>query len=425
MVGGAAPDLGLRSGHVTGRGRAGERRGADSDAVHRPGRLDGGRRPPRPDPQRGAPAGALRGAARGDRGDRRHRGEEPGRRPDGGPRQPDPVAGLRHGDAAGDRPAQRARPSSPWRCGSVSAWARPSRRTATTSASRWSRRRGSAPRPRAPQILITDMVRSMVGRHGSVEVRPVGALELKGLPEPVPAYEVRWAPAVTEGPVPLPAVLAAGARAGTVAFVGREAELAAIADIQKRAFRRAPRADRPRRRRGGHRQDVDDRQGRRRRPRIRCDRAPGSVRGGRQRAVPGLGPGPGAPVRAPRRRGRRGALRRAPASHRPPGADGRRAGAEPRLGRVGPPGAHARHRDAAPADVAGGSAGPGPRRPPLGGCRLAPRPAPPHRRGRGDGGPGAVHLPPHRPRPRPPPHRPAGGPPPPTGRGPGEARRPR
>src|SRR5437764_13957173 len=44
------------------------------------------------------------------------------------------------------------------------------------------------------QILAADVVRVLArGRHGS-NLSPLGALELKGLPEPVTAYEVSWAP---------------------------------------------------------------------------------------------------------------------------------------------------------------------------------------------------------------------------------------
>ena len=39
------------------------------------------------------------------------------------------------------------------------------------------------------QILTTDLVRIVGGRDGH-EFRPVGALGLRGIPEPVTAYEV-------------------------------------------------------------------------------------------------------------------------------------------------------------------------------------------------------------------------------------------
>jgi class 3 adenylate cyclase len=45
------------------------------------------------------------------------------------------------------------------------------------------------------QILATDMVRSMAGRHATQEFVSVGDLELKGLPDLVPSVEVVWEPA--------------------------------------------------------------------------------------------------------------------------------------------------------------------------------------------------------------------------------------
>ncbi len=44
------------------------------------------------------------------------------------------------------------------------------------------------------QILATDVVRLMAGRRNAHECRPVGALDLKGLPEPVETVEVQWEP---------------------------------------------------------------------------------------------------------------------------------------------------------------------------------------------------------------------------------------
>jgi len=45
------------------------------------------------------------------------------------------------------------------------------------------------------QILATEMVKAMAGRHATQEFISVGDLELKGLPEPVPSVEVVWEPA--------------------------------------------------------------------------------------------------------------------------------------------------------------------------------------------------------------------------------------
>ena len=45
------------------------------------------------------------------------------------------------------------------------------------------------------QILATEMVKTMAGRHATQEFVSVGELELKGLPDPVPSVEVVWEPA--------------------------------------------------------------------------------------------------------------------------------------------------------------------------------------------------------------------------------------
>jgi len=60
------------------------------------------------------------------------------------------------------------------------------------------------------QILATDVVRVVAGRHASQELVAVGALELKGLPDPVPSVEVRWEPADDERtvvPLPVPRLM--------------------------------------------------------------------------------------------------------------------------------------------------------------------------------------------------------------------------
>ena len=87
----------------------------------------------------------------------------------------------------------------------------------------------------------------------------LGALELKGLPEPVTTYEVAWTPAA-EAAADEPARVAARAADATASSrsPGREAELAPPARALGRgAGRRA--ATRVRRRRAGHRQDAADR----------------------------------------------------------------------------------------------------------------------------------------------------------------------
>jgi len=87
------------------------------------------------------------------------------------------------------------------------------------------------------QILAADVVRLMAGRRSKHECRPLGALELKGLPVPVEAVEVAWVPlseaeiGLGAGAVPLPGRLVFRP---TVGVVGREAETATITDAYKR-----------------------------------------------------------------------------------------------------------------------------------------------------------------------------------------------
>lgn len=83
------------------------------------------------------------------------------------------------------------------------------------------------------QILAADVVRAMAGRRSRHECRSIGALELKGLPDPVETVEVIWEPlggAATIA-VPLPARLAVRPAVGVV---GRDPEVQAIADAAKR-----------------------------------------------------------------------------------------------------------------------------------------------------------------------------------------------
>jgi class 3 adenylate cyclase len=85
------------------------------------------------------------------------------------------------------------------------------------------------------QILATDTVRLMVGRHSTVELLPFGELELKGIPHPVSAVEVQWTEASGDHDgVPLPARLAE-ATTTVLPFAGRAAELALLDDVRTRA----------------------------------------------------------------------------------------------------------------------------------------------------------------------------------------------
>jgi class 3 adenylate cyclase/tetratricopeptide (TPR) repeat protein len=84
------------------------------------------------------------------------------------------------------------------------------------------------------QVLASDLVRALAGRRSRHECRSVGALELKGLAEPVDAVEVLWeslGSMETGTQIPLPRRL--GVRP-FVGVVGRETDLASIGEAFKR-----------------------------------------------------------------------------------------------------------------------------------------------------------------------------------------------
>ena len=86
------------------------------------------------------------------------------------------------------------------------------------------------------QILAADVVRAMAGRRSKHECLPLGALELKGLPDPVETVEVTWEPLIgseseAANAIPLPGRLVFRP---TVGVVGREVETATITDAYKR-----------------------------------------------------------------------------------------------------------------------------------------------------------------------------------------------
>ncbi len=80
------------------------------------------------------------------------------------------------------------------------------------------------------QILVTEIVRLLAGTGGGHRCTPVGALDLKGLPAPVPAGEVAWEP-LAEPSLPMPALLTGAGRI----FVGRDEELERLGRLWKEA----------------------------------------------------------------------------------------------------------------------------------------------------------------------------------------------
>jgi len=84
------------------------------------------------------------------------------------------------------------------------------------------------------QILASDVVRLTAGRRSPHRCRSVGALSLKGLPDPVGTVEVLWEPlegAPTGLSIPLPRPLAVGPAVGVV---GRASEVGLLNDATKR-----------------------------------------------------------------------------------------------------------------------------------------------------------------------------------------------
>jgi class 3 adenylate cyclase/tetratricopeptide (TPR) repeat protein len=85
---------------------------------------------------------------------------------------------------------------------------------------------------RGGQILVTEIMRMMAGR-GEYRFKPVGALELKGLVEPVPTCELEWEPlGAAELAIPLPPRLRS---VPPVGFVGRVSERAQLEGLLERA----------------------------------------------------------------------------------------------------------------------------------------------------------------------------------------------
>ena len=84
---------------------------------------------------------------------------------------------------------------------------------------------------RGGQVLAAEVVRVLAGSRGGHRFTPVGTLDLKGFPDPVPAVEVGWA-LESGAVVPLPTALV---RPGSWRFVGRDAEAEVMARLGKEA----------------------------------------------------------------------------------------------------------------------------------------------------------------------------------------------
>ncbi len=84
------------------------------------------------------------------------------------------------------------------------------------------------------EILATDIVRGMAGRHNHHQCLAMGDLTLKGLTDPVPSVRVTWDPlvgAAADSVIPLPWRLAVRPALGVL---GRETEMELIRDAAKR-----------------------------------------------------------------------------------------------------------------------------------------------------------------------------------------------
>ncbi len=85
---------------------------------------------------------------------------------------------------------------------------------------------------RPGQILCSAVVRTVAGSRAGAELAPLGAMDLKGLPEPLMVFEVAWSPAAPGGTeVPLPPLLTGPGRI----FVGRDGELERLRHLWKEA----------------------------------------------------------------------------------------------------------------------------------------------------------------------------------------------
>jgi class 3 adenylate cyclase len=83
------------------------------------------------------------------------------------------------------------------------------------------------------QVLVADVVRVLLGSRAEVTLRPVGELTLKGLPDPVAACEVDWAPLATRTlDLPLPRAFSIAPR---FSLAGRDVEFEQVKIAWKEA----------------------------------------------------------------------------------------------------------------------------------------------------------------------------------------------
>ncbi len=85
---------------------------------------------------------------------------------------------------------------------------------------------------RGGEIIVADQVRAVLRDREAAAFESVGSVALKGLPEPVTAWRVVWAPLPESGGPPLPPRLRG---VPELAFVGRGAERATLVDCWDRA----------------------------------------------------------------------------------------------------------------------------------------------------------------------------------------------
>ena len=86
---------------------------------------------------------------------------------------------------------------------------------------------------RSGQVLAADVVRVLLGSRSEVTIRPVGQLELKGLPEPLATCEVEWAPLIVRTiQLPLPRAFSIAPR---FSLAGRDDEFEQVTLAWKRA----------------------------------------------------------------------------------------------------------------------------------------------------------------------------------------------